>query len=63
MYLFIDTETTGLPLKRQDADVEAGVWPNMVSIAWILTTQDGTIVTSFYSIIKPEDWVIPADSV
>jgi DNA polymerase III epsilon subunit-like protein len=62
MYLFIDTETTGLPKKRQDAEIEAGIWPDIVSIAWILTTSDGTIVTSFYTIILPTGWIIPADS-
>lgn len=63
MYLFIDTETTGLPKKRQDAEVEPGIWPDIVSIGWVLTTDTGTIVTSFYTIIQPEGWTIPDDSI
>lgn len=63
MPIFIDTETTGLPKKRQGALVEPNIWPDLVSIAWIITTDDGTIVTSFYTIICPNGWIIPRDSI
>lgn len=62
MLIFIDTETTGLPKKRQDALLEPGVWPDIVSIAWIVTTDDGIILRSLYTMICPDGWVIPADS-
>lgn len=62
MYLFIDTETTGLPKKKQDAEIESGIWPDIVSIAWILTKDDGMILSTFYAIILPEYWTIPKDS-
>ena len=54
MLLFIDTETTGLPKKRQSALLEPNIWPDLVSIAWILTTNDGIIITSLYTIICPD---------
>jgi DNA polymerase III subunit epsilon len=62
MFLFLDTETTGLPKKRQDALIEPNVWPDIVSIGFIVTDDAGTIVRSAYSIIKPIDWIIPEDS-
>ncbi|NBR61687.1 3'-5' exonuclease [bacterium] len=62
MLIFIDTETTGLPKKRQDAEIEAHVWPDIVSIAWIVTDDAGTVIRSCYFIVKPKDWIITEDS-
>jgi DNA polymerase III subunit epsilon len=62
MYVFIDTETTGLPKKRQNAEIEAGIWPDIVSIAWIVTDDAGTVIRSCYFIVKPMDWIISEES-
>lgn len=63
MLLFIDTETTGLPLVR---DVKAldkkGIWPDIVSIAWVITNETGEVCKKVYSLIQP-GWKIPADSI
>jgi len=61
-YLFFDTETTGLPLERVPAKKTMGIWPNPVSIAWILANECGVILHSEYHIIKPKNWMIPSES-
>jgi len=61
--LLFDTETTGLPAFR-NADVFQHVkfWPDIVSICW--RVYDGmTLVKAEYHIIRPDDWLIPAESV
>lgn len=62
-YLFFDTETTGLPSDRIPASKISGIWPNLVSIAWILANEDGVILHSEYHIVKPINWIIPEQSV
>lgn len=61
--LFFDTETTGLPKDRKkDATMGPDNWPEPVSIAWIIT--DGAkAVRAKYSIIQPNGWNIPEESV
>ena len=62
-YIFIDTETTGLPRFRDiSAPSQEGNWPDIVSVAWSLYEPNGTFVRSQYSIVKPDGWTIPADS-
>lgn len=61
---FFDTETTGLPKRRNSNALEShDNWPDIVSIAWAVYEQNGTLVKKCYSIVKPEDWVIPDDSI
>jgi DNA polymerase III subunit epsilon len=59
MYLFFDTETTGLPRNWKAPVTDLNNWPRMVQIAWILFDIHGTEVTSKAHIIKPEGFVIP----
>lgn len=60
-FLFFDTETTGLPSCWKYASTP-GVWPDIVSIAWILTDEIGTVLSVEYHIVRPEGWTIPASS-
>jgi DNA polymerase III epsilon subunit-like protein len=60
--LFLDTETTGLPKKRSSALEERGVWPDIVSIAWAVY-EDGVLCKKEYSVVQPDSWTIPADSI
>jgi len=62
MLLFLDTETTGLPKKRQSAEIQPGIWPDIVSIAWIVTSDDGRILHTMYTLVRPCGWTIPEDS-
>lgn len=59
MYLFFDTETTGLPL-RWDAPVEdLDNWPRMIQIAWILMNDEDEVSEEKVYIIQPEGFSIP----
>lgn len=59
MYLFFDTETTGLP-KRWDVPVtEVDNWPRLVQLAWIMCDDDGTVKESRDVIVRPEGFEIP----
>lgn len=63
-YTFVDTETTGLPKRRNSNALETpDNWPNIVSVAWAVYTSNGTLVKSSYSLVKPEGWVIEPDSI
>jgi len=59
MYLFFDTETTGLPLNWRAPITDLDNWPRMVQIAWILCDEQGSRLESNDFIIKPEGFVIP----
>lgn len=64
MLLFIDTETTGLPLVRDVKAIDKkGIWPDIVSIAWVVCTETGEVCKKAYSLIRPDGWKIPADSI
>jgi len=60
MYLFYDTETTGLP----DFKMSAG-WggqPRICQLGAILTDQEGRVKAEANLLIKPEGWTIPAET-
>lgn len=54
MYLFIDTETTGLP--------KGGVQPRIVSIAWIVADTPTRHQSYRYMVVRPDGFQIPADA-
>jgi DNA polymerase III epsilon subunit-like protein len=56
MYLFFDTETTGLPL---DWNAPAEQFPRLVQLAYLLFDKDKTLYRSDNFIIKPEGFEIP----
>jgi len=59
MYLFFDTETTGLP-KNWKAPVEdIDNWPRLVQIGWVLTNNVGERIETQDFIVKPEGFTIP----
>lgn len=59
MYLFFDTETTGLPANYKAPAEDLNNWPRIVSISWLLQrSADETIATGDY-VIKPDGWTIP----
>jgi DNA polymerase III epsilon subunit-like protein len=62
MYLFFDTETTGLPKSWKAPVTDLNNWPRLVQIAWIFYDKDGINIRSGNHIIKPEGFTIPADS-
>lgn len=61
MYLFFDTETTGLP-KRWNAPVtDLDNWPRLVQLAWIECDDQGQILYSRDVIIRPVGFTIPSE--
>jgi DNA polymerase III epsilon subunit-like protein len=56
MYLFFDTETTGLP-PHSSSDLSH--WPRLVQLGWLLTDETGSILRQDNLIIKPEGFTIP----
>jgi DNA polymerase III epsilon subunit-like protein len=62
MYLFFDTETTGLP-KRWNAPVtDLDNWPRLVQLAWLLYDSRDQEIKSANRIIVPEGFVIPTEA-
>ena len=60
-YLFIDTETTGIPMDESLSPMVTDNWPRLVSFAYILC-DERNIVDSNYFIIKPNKFIIPIES-
>ena len=62
MYLFFDTETTGLPRNWKAPVTDLNNWPRMIQIAWIACDNQGKRIESGDFIIKPENFTIPSDA-
>jgi DNA polymerase III epsilon subunit-like protein len=62
MYLFFDTETTGLPADWKAPVEKVDNWPRMVQIAWIIFDNHGKELESRNHIIIPEGYHIPKES-
>jgi len=62
MYLFFDTETTGLPRNYKAPVSQTSNWPRMVQIAWIMAGEDGNEVEENSFIVRPEGYTIPVSS-
>lgn len=62
MYLFLDIETTGLPLDWKAPIEQLDNWPRIVEIGWILTDNDGNEIESKSIILKPDGFKIPAEA-
>lgn len=59
MFLFFDTETTGLP-RRWGAPVsDIDNWPRMVQLAFMVFDERGDELYGSNRIIKPEGFIIP----
>ena len=59
MYLFFDTETTGLPKDYQAPIENLDNWPRLVQIAWLIFDKNGQEIVRYSQIIKPEGFIIP----
>ncbi|MDD2475119.1 MAG: 3'-5' exonuclease [Dysgonamonadaceae bacterium] len=62
MYLFFDTETTGLPRNPKAPVTALNNWPRMVQVAWLLCDNQGNRIEGDGYVIKPENYTIPTDS-
>lgn len=59
MYLFFDTETTGLPKNYQAPLDDFSNWPRIVQLSWSLYDDDGNLWETQNYIIKPNGFIIP----
>ena len=62
MYLFFDTETTGLPKKWKAPVSDLNNWPRLVQLAFLYYDDNGNKISDGDFIIKPEGFTIPADA-
>ena len=62
MYLFFDTETTGLPKSWKAPVTDLNNWPRLVQLAYLLYDNSGNQISGGDFIIKPNGFVIPDDS-
>jgi DNA polymerase III epsilon subunit-like protein len=62
MYLFFDTETTGLPRNYKAPVTDTNNWPRMIQIAWVLSNEKGKRIDAQSYIIKPEGFAIPVEA-
>jgi DNA polymerase III subunit epsilon len=59
MYLFFDTETTGIPKNYKAPASDLKNWPRLVQIAWLVVDETGKEIASAEHIVKPNGYVIP----
>lgn len=62
MYLFFDTETTGLPKNYQAPLDDFSNWPRLVQLAWSIYDFKGNHWESVDYIIKPDGFIIPEEA-
>jgi DNA polymerase III epsilon subunit-like protein len=62
MYLFFDTETTGLPRSWKAPLSDANNWPRLVQLAFITYDDWGNKIAEGNSIVKPEGYKIPYEA-
>ncbi len=62
MYLFFDTETTGLPKNWKAPVSDVDNWPRLVQLAWAWLDNHGVKWDSYDYIIRPQSFIIPKES-
>ena len=58
-YLFFDTETTGLPHDYEAPASDTLNWPRLVQLSWILTDNQGNVLSVHDCIVRPDGYEIP----
>jgi len=62
MYLFFDTETTGLPRDWKAPVTDLNNWPRLVQLAYLQYDNNGNKISEGDFIIKPNGFTIPKES-
>ena len=62
MYLFFDTETTGLPRNWKAPVTDLNNWPRLVQLAFLYFDRYGNKISGGDFIVMPEGFSIPADA-
>lgn len=61
MFLFFDTETTGLPRNWKAPITDLNNWPRLVQLAYLHFDENGNKISGGDYIIRPEGFTIPAN--
>jgi DNA polymerase III epsilon subunit-like protein len=59
MYIFFDTETTGLPKNWKAPVTDTDNWPRVTQLAWQVYDKNGKLLNERCDLIKPDGWTIP----
>jgi DNA polymerase III epsilon subunit-like protein len=62
MYLFFDTETTGLPRDWKAPATDVNNWPRLVQLAYLEYDDNGVLLSSNDYIVRPNGFTIPMDA-
>lgn len=62
MYVFFDTETTGLPKNWKAPVTDTDNWPRVTQLAWQVYDESGNLLSERCDLIKPDGWVIPDEA-
>ncbi len=62
MYLFFDTETTGLPKNYKAPVTDLNNWPRLVQLAYLFYDKNGNKISGGDHIIKPDGFTIPVEA-
>jgi len=62
MYLFFDTETTGIPRNYKAPVSDLANWPRVVQLAFLLADSHGKHLQSHQCLIRPDGFSIPQDA-
>lgn len=62
MYLFFDTETTGIPRDYKAPLSKLDNWPRLVQLAWLLQDDKGNELEAGSCVVKPVGFTIPMDA-
>lgn len=62
MYLFFDTETTGLPKNWKAPVTDTNNWPRLVQLAYLVYDEAGVEIGAGDYLIKPEGFTISAEA-
>lgn len=62
VYLFFDTETTGLPNNYNAPASDTNNWPRLVQLSWVVADDYGSQIAKHNFIIYPSGYLIPPES-
>ena len=62
MFLFFDTETTGVPLRWDRPCTDTANWPRLVELAWAVHGADEQPLAAETHIVRPAGFTIPKDA-
>jgi DNA polymerase III epsilon subunit-like protein len=62
MYLFFDTETTGLARNWKAPVTDVANWPRIVQLGWVECDDAGAVINQAEWIIKPDGYTIPPEA-